>query len=217
LARPIAQGVRRIGWKIEAEEDWGRWTVQTERSKQELLTIRLCTLAQFAICSAHNDRPTLPAALVSRWIGRLLVVRDHNGQQLAYVYFEDEPGRRSAAKLLSKDEARRIAANICEAAGVAAAISRDAFNETPWRMFDTPLDSGWYATGQTNQLAVLIGPCAHTIRDKDLSKGNKKARGWRCPRMAQATSRLRGGSPKDGSGENLETSTKRQKSCRFNC
>jgi hypothetical protein len=29
------------------------------------------------------------------------VVRDHNGQQLAYVYFEDEPGRRSAAKLLA--------------------------------------------------------------------------------------------------------------------
>jgi hypothetical protein len=41
-------------------------------------------------------------------------VRDHDGQQLAYVYFEDEPGRRSAAKLLSKDEARRIAANIAK-------------------------------------------------------------------------------------------------------
>jgi len=32
------------------------------------------------------------------------VVRDHNGQQLAYVYFEDEPGHRSAAKLLTRDE-----------------------------------------------------------------------------------------------------------------
>jgi hypothetical protein len=41
------------------------------------------------------------------------MVRDQNAQQLAY-YFEDEPGRRSADKLLSKDEARRIAANIAK-------------------------------------------------------------------------------------------------------
>ena len=41
-------------------------------------------------------------------------MRDHNGQALAYVYYEEEPGRRSAAKLLSKDEARRIALNIAK-------------------------------------------------------------------------------------------------------
>jgi hypothetical protein len=41
-------------------------------------------------------------------------VRDANKQQLAYVYYENEPGRRSAAKLLSKDEAQRIAANIAK-------------------------------------------------------------------------------------------------------
>jgi hypothetical protein len=47
------------------------------------------------------------------------VVRDHSGRQLAYVCSEDEPGRdepgrRSAAKLLTKDEARRIAVKIAK-------------------------------------------------------------------------------------------------------
>jgi hypothetical protein len=37
------------------------------------------------------------------------IVRDADGQPLSYVYYENEPGRRSAAKLLSKDEAHRIA------------------------------------------------------------------------------------------------------------
>jgi len=42
------------------------------------------------------------------------IVRDADGQQLAYVYYENEPGRRSAAKLLTRDEARRIAAKIAK-------------------------------------------------------------------------------------------------------
>jgi hypothetical protein len=42
------------------------------------------------------------------------IVRDGDFQALAYVYFEEEPGRRSAAKLLSRDEARRIAINIAK-------------------------------------------------------------------------------------------------------
>jgi hypothetical protein len=35
-----------------------------------------------------------------------------------HVYFEDEPCRRSVARLLSKDEARRIAANIVKLPGL---------------------------------------------------------------------------------------------------
>jgi hypothetical protein len=42
------------------------------------------------------------------------IVRDHNGQALAYVYFAEEPGRRAAAHLLTRDETRRIAANIAK-------------------------------------------------------------------------------------------------------
>src|SRR6185369_14778297 len=42
------------------------------------------------------------------------IVRDGNGHPLAYVYFEDEPGRRSAAHLMTRDEVRRIAVNIAK-------------------------------------------------------------------------------------------------------
>jgi hypothetical protein len=41
-----------------------------------------------------------------------LEVIDANGQNLAFVYFEDEPGRRMTMKRLTRDEARRIASNI---------------------------------------------------------------------------------------------------------
>jgi hypothetical protein len=46
------------------------------------------------------------------------IVRDANGQAVAYVYFEEEPGRRTAAKLLTKDEARRMKVNFAQVPGL---------------------------------------------------------------------------------------------------
>ena len=45
-------------------------------------------------------------------IGAAFVVKDSCGQKLAYIYYEEEAGRRSTAKMLTKDEPRRIAANV---------------------------------------------------------------------------------------------------------
>ena len=61
---------------------------------------------------------TSPRRFPPPWTAELtpncFIVHDANGQALAYVYFEEEPGRRSAAKLLERDEARRIAVNIAK-------------------------------------------------------------------------------------------------------
>jgi hypothetical protein len=45
------------------------------------------------------------------------IVRDAKGQALAYVYSEEEAGRRAAAKLVTRDEARRIAVNFAKLPG----------------------------------------------------------------------------------------------------
>ena len=42
------------------------------------------------------------------------IVTDADEQPLAYVYFSEEPVRRTSTKRLTKDEARRIAANIAK-------------------------------------------------------------------------------------------------------
>ena len=60
------------------------------------------------------ERRFPPPWLIEEHNQACFIVKDATGQALAYIYFEDEPGRRSAANLLTRDEARRIAANIAK-------------------------------------------------------------------------------------------------------
>jgi hypothetical protein len=57
--------------------------------------------------------PPLPRALERRQdTGRLRRARNANGQALAYVYSRDDATEALQAKMLRKDEARRIAINM---------------------------------------------------------------------------------------------------------
>jgi hypothetical protein len=51
---------------------------------------------------------------VEEYRGISYIVRDANNFAVAYVYFANEPGRRATAGLMTKDEARKVAAGIAK-------------------------------------------------------------------------------------------------------
>jgi hypothetical protein len=53
------------------------------------------------------------------------VVRDANGQAIAYVYSRDNDDEARQAKVLTKDEARRIAVNIARLAELLGKVEAD--------------------------------------------------------------------------------------------
>lgn len=74
--------------------------------------IVLCSFSWYAL--PMNDRRVFSLPWNVDESRESFCIRDAKGQALAYVYFEDETGRRMAMSRLTRDEARRIAINIAK-------------------------------------------------------------------------------------------------------
>jgi hypothetical protein len=75
------------------------------------------------------DRQNRPAASRRPWPADPMpggyVVRDANGQALAYLYFREKDVEARQAKVLTKDEARRIAVDIARLPELLGKADRD--------------------------------------------------------------------------------------------
>jgi hypothetical protein len=66
------------------------------------------------VCLMTYHEPPISSALARRRIPGGYVIRDANGQALVYLYSRDDESEASQAKVLTKDEARRIAVNVAQ-------------------------------------------------------------------------------------------------------
>src|SRR5262249_14309833 len=79
--------------------------------------------------------------------------RDATGQAFSYVYYENEPGRRSAAKLFTKDEARRIVVNIAKLPRVVAEAEINRWYQAVSTHLDGTLRKYWRRTAFQDAIA----------------------------------------------------------------
>ena len=86
------------------------------------------------------------------------IVRDGFDQALAYVYYEDGPGRRSTAKLLSKHEAWRIAANAGPLAAESIGNVRRVERLVSWPARVVPLSAATAPDRYSSPLSPGSGP-----------------------------------------------------------
>ena len=81
-----------------------------------------------ALCyhrAVPSPRRFPPPWSIEEYGRKCFIVRDSGKQALAYVYYENESGRRSSAKLLTRDEAFLLAVNIAKLPSVPRQILKD--------------------------------------------------------------------------------------------
>ena len=97
-------------------------------------------------------------------------MKDANGQQIAYLYFEGEPQRQMSMKRLSRDEAFLLAVNIAKLPSVPRQILKDIprpakFGQSE-RLSECPLHTD----------KISVGSAQSCERDVSRSQGRTAAR-----------------------------------------
>lgn len=79
---------------------------------------KLLTLVVGRRASRYDDAMPEQRRLRPPWSvedrANCLVVKARGGQEVAYIYYEDDPRKRSIVKLLSRNEARQVATAIAK-------------------------------------------------------------------------------------------------------
>src|SRR5215472_12207714 len=107
---------------IESRMDSGQYPTRSSTARSSPNVLRSKGNAQTFSAGARRFAPPWSVEVTPY----CFIVRDANGQQLAYIYFESEPGRQSAAKLLSKDEARRPTSPSCPICSASQRINKES-------------------------------------------------------------------------------------------
>jgi hypothetical protein len=109
-------------WRSKAEEAWAIAAEMRDAHTKAIMVGIAQSYEKIAklgrrTCAVSFDKVLrgLPPPWSMENIGAAFVIKDASGQKLVYLYYcEDEPGSRSTTNMLTKDEARRIAATIAK-------------------------------------------------------------------------------------------------------
>jgi hypothetical protein len=95
------------------------------RARERRWPARRCGGGHTTVRRLPDDIPPLPSSMARRQNARRLCRQGANGQALAYLYSRDNDAEARQAKVLTKDEARRIAINMARLPELFGKADRD--------------------------------------------------------------------------------------------
>ena len=122
IGHPPRSVAQNYGYLAERLLSWHSTTIDTQQSEAIFGEVmHFCRAGEngkllvMQVLPAGGSEERIASLVLSHRMARHLVHRPRRKPfSMAYVYFEPEPGKRAAANLMTKDEARKIAAGIAK-------------------------------------------------------------------------------------------------------